>query len=617
MTAAVQGPVAMAPFVGSWGAAERLPQVPPTACLLCQARRTPCDETKPGCRRCEKLRINCPGYREAASQKKRKGPPQKAAVRRQVHDRDTKRTKPVPFVGRSWMTYTEKLESRWRDLPACPDDAFEDDGNFTVMVPTPFGRIPARVEVPIEDQAQAFFLDSYVRAPTRPGERGSNWFILSMLSHGGLEACFDHAFRAASLAALSTRPSFRRLRAKAQVEYVHAIRAVGDAVQGLARGEGSKTQTLASVLLMAIYETLACPSQQIDAFEAHVRGAVQLVSLLGVENLQSEECKEMLVLARSRMLTIKVLPGRETSFTDTLEQSLMPVGYRDMLGKLGLWMASLAWQRGHMVQAMEDGKHSPEVVAKLCKLKKGCQEIAETLLDAADSLEHGESIPNILARQGPFPSVAPESDRVQPPQSDEGATARHNTSPALWPRSPPVKTPSTSPASRQTPPDTPGSEAAVQMLDFADHKEASFYSTCMAGCLLVSHSIVRCVAWLSFVEGGDSSAYESDPEYLWAAELARRAVSGLVRCIRYYKTALVRPTTPSVPPTRSDDVTDFTMISCVSVLYAALVSQFCTEPQRRLLRAALESIGDEGGIGQVCALLRVSRVTPRYRVEYS
>lgn len=118
------------------------------------------------------------------------------------------------------------------------------------------------------------------------------------------------------------------------------------------------------------------------------------------------------------------------------------------------------------------------------------------------------------------------------------------------------------------------SEAAVRMLDFAGHKEASFYSTCLAGCLLVGRSIERCVAWLSFVEGGDSSAYESDQEYLLATELVRWAISGLVRCIRYYKTT-------SVPPTRSGDVTDFTMISCASVLYVALASQFCTEPQRR------------------------------------
>lgn len=153
------------------------------------------------------------------------------------------------------MAYVEKLESRWSDMPACPDDAFEDDGNFTVMAPTLFGAIPARVEVPIEEQARAFFIDSYVRAPTLPGERGSNSFIPSTLvGGGGLEACFDHAFRAASLAALSTRPSSRRLRPQAQVEYFRAIRAVGDAVQGLAMGEGSKTQTLASALLMAMCE---------------------------------------------------------------------------------------------------------------------------------------------------------------------------------------------------------------------------------------------------------------------------------------------------------------------------------------------------------------------------
>jgi len=285
----------------------------------------------------------------------------------------------------------------------------------------------------------------------------------------------------------------------------------------------------------------------------------------------------------------------------------MPVAYPDALGKLALWMASLAWQRGHIVQAIEGGEYGPEVMTKLRKLKESALGIANTLLDAADSFEHGEPIPDIIARQGPFASVVLEPM----PQPDQGTPAQHDARPLPWPRSPSTKAPSASLASKLSLPDTPDSEAAVQMLDFADHKEASFYSTCMAGSLMASHSVVRCVAWLSFVEGEEPHACERDPECLLAAELARRAIGGLVRCIRYYKTALVRPTTAGVPPTPSGDVTDFTLISSVSVLYAPLVSQFRTEPQGRLLRAALESIGDEGGIGQVFALLRVSGVTPR------
>ncbi|KAL8339412.1 hypothetical protein RB601_005802 [Gaeumannomyces tritici] len=270
-----------------------------------------CDEGKPGCTRCERMRINCPGYGEP--QKKRRGsPPSKKTARRQAQDDADARKQPVPFVGQRWVAYTEKLESRWRHMSTCPDEAFENDGKFTVMVPTRFGTIPTCVGVPIADRARAFFLDSYVRAPTRPGERGSNSFILSILGSGSIVPCFEHAFRAASLAALSTRPSFRRPRAQAQVEYIRAIRAVGDAMQSLARGEGSKTQTLESVLLMAIYETLACPSQQIDAFEAHVRGAVQLIKLLGMENLQTPECKEMLILARGRISCPGTKPASPT-----------------------------------------------------------------------------------------------------------------------------------------------------------------------------------------------------------------------------------------------------------------------------------------------------------------
>ncbi|KAL8372569.1 hypothetical protein RB595_002078 [Gaeumannomyces hyphopodioides] len=626
----IQGPLAMAYMSGQAGlraSVGRLPQASPTACLLCQARRMQCDETKPGCTRCERMRINCPGYREP--QKKRRGSPpnkQKTARRRAQDDAgDADAWKePAPFVGRRWTTYTEKLESRWRDMPACPDEAFESDGNFTVMVPTPFGSIPTRVEVPIGDQARAFFLDNYVRMPTRPDERGSNSFILSILGSGRIEPCFDYAFRAASLAALSTRPSFRRLRAQAQVEYIRAIRAVGEVMQGLARGEGSKTQTLASVLLMAIYETLACPSQQMDAFEAHVRGAVQLIKLLGMENLRSQEGKEMLILARSRMLTLKVLPGHETSFIDTLGESLVPVGYQDILGQLGLLMASLAWQRGRMVQAIESCQYGPEMVAHVRKLMGLKLDISNVFLDAADSFERGDSMPDILARMRTSTSgTAPGPGAPCPPSTQEGVqmAPRHDGSPVLWPRSPSLHTVPASPGSQgrpdagQTPETHDSGEAGVQMLDFADHKEASFYSACMAGSLLVSHTLVRCLAWISLADGNEPHAYESDPEYLLAAEMARRAIDGIVRCIRYYKTTLVRPTA-CASPSRPGDVSEFTMIASLSTLYAALVSQFCTEPQRRVLRAALQNIGDEGGIGQVSALLKKQcNIVPRDDIE--
>ncbi|KAL8286093.1 hypothetical protein RB600_010197 [Gaeumannomyces tritici] len=234
-----------------------------------------------------------------------------------------------------------------------------------------------------------------------------------------------------------------------------------------------------------------------------------------------------------------------------------------------------------MVQAIESGQYGPGV-----------------FLDAADSFERGDTIPEILTRMRTSTSAAPGYGAPCTPTQD-GVQARHDGSPVLSPRSPPLHTPLASPPSggRPDPGQQPDTDEGMQMLGFADHKEASFYSTCMAASLKAT---IR-------------TPYESDPEYLLAAEMAKRAIRGIVRCIQYYKTALVRPT--ACAPLRPGGTTEFTMIASLGALYAGLVSQFCTEQQRRVLRAALQNICDEGGIGQVSALLKRCTIVPRDDIE--
>ncbi|KAI6320788.1 hypothetical protein MCOR29_005155 [Pyricularia oryzae] len=490
------------------------------------------------------------------------------------------------------------------------------DSSFTFIVPTPNGAIPAKIDMPVEEQAERYFMEHYVTVPCNPADRGSNSFVPRFLKLPEDEQmlCFRSAFKAASLAALATRPSARSLRARAQSEYVKAIRAVGEAVQGLSKGVGSSTQTLGSILLLTLYEagihrgTLACPSQHLGAFEAHVKGAVQLIMLLGMDELQSQDSKEMVIMARGRMLMLKSLPGYETTHTSSLANSLISVSYRDSLGRLGVWLASLCWRRDEIVNIIKSGQRSPEITAKIRHLKDETSQVARRFYEAAQDIEHGYHLDQIFVKYSPLlqdlvrrtetlgtPTASPPNNNNNSNDSPSGVGSGLNSpDDAASTPSEAASDGSTIDVEREFPP---------RHMNFRDHREASFYTSSMVAALVIQNTVIRCIAWLHLddEDEADPNAYERSPEYVDAALLASRAVGGIVSTMSYYKLSLLE-----------HDITDSgrgvgapyaNVITMLSAFYGALVSQFATEAQKRYLRQELLIMANEGGIAQISAFL--------------
>ncbi|TLD16839.1 uncharacterized protein PgNI_02319 [Pyricularia grisea] len=514
----------------------------------------------------------------------------------------------------SFYMYADKTIKKWDScttntmtMPVGP--SLLQDSSFTFIVPTPNGAIPAKIDMPVDEQAERYFMEHYVTVPSHPGDRGSNSFVPKFLKLPDEEQmlCFKSAFRAASLAALAARPSARGLRARAQSEYVKAIRAVGEAVQGLSKGVGSSTQTLGSILLLTF--------QHLGAFEAHVKGAVQLIMLLGMDELQSQDSKEMVIMARGRMLMLKTLPGYETAHTSSLANSLMSVSYRDSLGRLGVWLASLCWRRDEIVRTIKSGRREPELLARLRHIKNDTIQVGRKFYEAAQDVEQGYRLDQIFAKYGPL--LQDLTRRTDPPATPEPSNNNESSPSGLSSgfNSPDeaVSTPSEAASD--------GSTIEVEQdfpprhMTFRDHREASFYLSSMVATLVIQNTVIRCIAWLHMVEVEEEDegeeqqqqhienprAYERSPEYIEAAMLASRAVGGIVNCISYYRRSLLQHDTADLG---SGVVAPYAnVISMLSAFYTGLVSQFATQAQRRYLRRELEVMANEGGIAQISAFL--------------
>ncbi|TLD31173.1 hypothetical protein PspLS_03012 [Pyricularia sp. CBS 133598] len=511
----------------------------------------------------------------------------------------------------SFYMYSDKTIKKWDSyatnlmmMPVGP--SLLQDSSFTFIVPTPNGAIPAKIDMPVDEQAERYFMEHYVTVPSYPGDRGSNSFVPRFLKLPEDEQmhCFRSAFKAASLAALATRPSARSLRARAQSEYVKAIRAVGEAVQGLSKGVGSSTQTLGSILLLTLYEagihwrTLACPSQHLGAFEAHVKGAVQLIMLLGMDELQSQDSKEMVIMARGRMLMLKTLPGYETAHTSSLANSLISVSYRDSLGRLGVWLASLCWRRDEIVNIIKSGRREPESIAKLRHIKDETSQVGRKFYEAAQDIENGLRLDQIFAKYGPL--LQELTRRTDPPATPSPPTNECPSGTSSGFNSPDEAASTPSEAASDGSTIDVERELPPRHMQFRDHREASFYLSSMVAALVIQNTVIRCIAWLHLEEEeSNPGAYERSPEYVEAALLASRAVAGVVNTISYYRVSLLQ-----------HDITDSggsapyaNVITMLSAFYGALVSQFATEAQRRYLRQQLEIMANEGGIAQILAFL--------------
>lgn len=257
---------------------------PSGGCKLCRARRIKCDETKPACLKCIRLKRQCPGYRDPFDGKIRDET--QATIRKfkktriviekeQVLREEGVRQEDDARVDEEadWISGPEKSPTRdgyededenvradvesWtsgyfyrRGRSTTPTSA-SSTGSFSNWIHEDY---MTTLSTPVEQQATCFLLADYVLISDSPGgRRGYYKFAYKMLTRPDRPArCLLSAFKAVSFVALASRPGASHLNIEAESHYSKALREVNRAIQD--PKQVKHDDTLAAVLLLAFYE---------------------------------------------------------------------------------------------------------------------------------------------------------------------------------------------------------------------------------------------------------------------------------------------------------------------------------------------------------------------------
>ncbi|KAG7128044.1 Transcriptional regulatory protein moc3 like [Verticillium longisporum] len=575
---------------------------PSGGCKLCKLRRIKCDEVKPFCMKCKKAKRDCPGYSDPFEAKIRDQT--QATIRRFRKMRgDTtgaeNRTSPpqapfteclqTPFTSHKQTTTMSAMAVLHRRngssnsnssnssldslMSTCSTSSTSSDGDN--------GRadqyIPLSIINHLEDRATSYFLSEFVLIPMREGNlpvRGYFPWVPKFMSKTQPAKVFLSAFRATSLASIATQHGktvIGSALSAAQRHYLVAVRAMNQAIQDptLAKSD----ETLAAVLLLALYETLVTSSRgSIKEYINHMKGAAMMVKLRGEQGLATQEGEAMFTTTRNHVLGFSCLPCAPeiSEFTWLLRHTC---AREKDIAALNIANSAIRQDIDRVFRKARDAGHDnrhPRTVQRVL-----------TILQSARALE---------ARYRRL------NDTHVPPQWASPV--------AEWVASRPD-------ADLDTCATAPGpvygfetmSMGVVHLMTFVSH-------------LMLTTSVLRCAAWLA----GPDADWRAGDEYRDMAATAGRRVADLVALAPYFCRWNGRDHTRAnfacgAEARAGDPLKRVAGQIVLWPLFAASVSDFAKDGERRFLQGRLRYLADVAGITQARTFLEMRVSSPSDDIE--
>ncbi len=176
-----------------------------------QCYNTQCDENKPHCFKCRKIGRECPGYRDSSFRFRDETmlTIKKASKISKKDLLEVPSSTAVFTARRSRAMNSDSLQQQ-KEIGYGGTLDLRNSRNLGKARPT---TIPQTLGMSVGHQATCFFLSAYVLPPMNQGGEQPYAFVHKIISQDGMGSCFTPAFQAVSLAALATKPGYRRLRA--------------------------------------------------------------------------------------------------------------------------------------------------------------------------------------------------------------------------------------------------------------------------------------------------------------------------------------------------------------------------------------------------------------------
>ncbi|RDW67958.1 hypothetical protein BP6252_09354 [Coleophoma cylindrospora] len=533
---------------------------PSRGCYMCRTRRVKCDERKPGCMNCEKLKKECPGYRspiDTILRNETKATERKARARK---PRKTSKTLPEfdwtsvssdgSQGGHSRSSSISSNSSICSDAVSWSAESPEDSSNWLVRS-SPQSRPSSmyqQLSVPIEQQATNYFFSNFVLLPKGNNNFGYMTYLLPLMKMHDPGSTFALSLNAVALASFGNRSFSKAVLPRASQEYAKALRQVNAALRD---PELVKLDhTLASVLLLGLFETI-CSSKVHMGWNDHMNGAVALVKMRGTDIPTNAVTRELHLTVRAQMIPYCILNSRSLDLPVEWWMSLSLEGMHGC-NDTNLKVVDLRTRTEAVISAAQ---RTPANFEKVLDIMHRAEALENEYLEWIKSLP-----PHWL-----FKTVAWNDN-----MSEEELASSNCFS------------------------------GKVDM--YAGMWMANLWNMSRACRLLLSQITVRCTAWLCAPRD-----YRTTPEYRKAARLCEELIGDMIASVPNFLGGLPRnDTTKDVDtgfafPCGEDTGTAGKGISGLFLLWpliAAATSDFATEAQRKWMITKLQFVGDSIGINQ-------------------
>ncbi|KAH6721138.1 hypothetical protein BKA61DRAFT_467482 [Leptodontidium sp. MPI-SDFR-AT-0119] len=443
---------------------------PSRGCQMCRTRRIKCDETKPTCNQCAKSRRVCPGYKDDFDLVFRNET--QATERRARRAVNSKRAGSQITLAAQQSSFSVTSTSPERSPTLIAPNPGQDMSNGI----TPMGALT----IPLEQQAPCFFVSNFVIAP-RLETRGYFDFLMPMLKNEPANSHLSLAFSAVAMASLANRPNTRGQRmlfSQAIGQYAKALKATNLALQTPAH---QKTDaTLAAILMLGFFETVALEKSNAMAWYSHVDGAVQLVRMRGRKQLRTKAGYSLFIAVRQQML-VSALSGSKPLTMGT--EWWITDAEKD---KVGIFVTGLSCRvaelRVELNNALSTFPRTPEYIQEVANIMRRGQALE------AECVEWEATLPNEWR-----PRTVSWVDQV--PGGDI-------TKAEVFP-------------------------GKVDM--YCDVSTANIWNQMRVARLFISGAVVRCAAWIC-----SPVDYRTTPEYAQAVRLCVDLITDVIAATPYH-----------------------------------------------------------------------------------
>ncbi|KAK0612797.1 hypothetical protein B0T17DRAFT_593081 [Bombardia bombarda] len=263
---------------------------PSRGCRTCRTRRIKCDEGKPTCKRCEKSKRECGGYR----------PEFEIVHRDQTRSTERRVRKAIGWEDESLLPSTPPHSELQLLTPGSSSQRRKSSSASSSPSPV--------LTVPIAQRAACHFASNFILVSLGPSSHGFLEYLVPLIDSQPPGSALRFAFNACAFASFGNRMTADGVDIEKMALKEHTL-ALGRTHWALGnQATATQDATLAAVLLLGLYESITAKKEyRMLAWRTHIEGAVQIIKSRGREQMRQTKTGTLLFNAVRHQLLSRTL----------------------------------------------------------------------------------------------------------------------------------------------------------------------------------------------------------------------------------------------------------------------------------------------------------------------